>query len=171
MFAEFKHRIFFRKLLIFQTDFFANFEIAELCKGVHCIDLGESFPTHIYLQNLASIQPRTSPVKFARPSNAAASECSVWPDRGEPGPTVWPEVEEWWRRHRALAAECRVPVTAPLPRGGEDLRFYQFQVLTDSFYGFVNSLQILYELLEITFQDIFEIGVQTSWLEYLFNTP
>ena len=45
--------------------------ILELCKGVHCVDLGESFPTHIFLQNLASIQPRTSPVKFARPSNAA----------------------------------------------------------------------------------------------------
>ena len=30
------------------------------------MDLGESFPTHIYLQNLASIQPRTSPVKFVR---------------------------------------------------------------------------------------------------------
>ena len=40
--------------------------IAELCKGVHCVDLGESFPTHIHLQNLASIQPRTSPFKFAR---------------------------------------------------------------------------------------------------------
>ena len=48
--------------------------ILELCKGVHCVDLGESFQTHIFLQNLASIQPRTSPVKFARPSNAAASE-------------------------------------------------------------------------------------------------
>ena len=35
-------------------------EIAEQCKGVHCVDLGESFPTSIYLQNLASIQPRTS---------------------------------------------------------------------------------------------------------------
>ena len=31
-----------------------------------CLDLGESFPTSIYLQNLASIPPRTSPVKFAR---------------------------------------------------------------------------------------------------------
>ena len=31
-----------------------------------CVDLGESFQTHIYLQNLASIQPRTSLVKFAR---------------------------------------------------------------------------------------------------------
>ena len=41
--------------------------LLELCKGVHCVDLGESFQTHIYLQNLASIQPRTSPLKFARP--------------------------------------------------------------------------------------------------------
>ena len=42
--------------------FNANFEIREQCKGVHCVDLGESFPTSIYLQNLASIQPRTSPI-------------------------------------------------------------------------------------------------------------
>ena len=41
-------------------------EIRERCKGVHCVDLGESFPTIIYLQHLASIQPRTSPIKFAR---------------------------------------------------------------------------------------------------------
>ena len=39
-------------------------EIRERCKGVHCVDLGESFPMSIYLQNLASIQPRTSPSKF-----------------------------------------------------------------------------------------------------------
>ena len=32
---------------------------------MHCVDLGESFQTHIYLQHLASIQPRTSPVKFS----------------------------------------------------------------------------------------------------------
>ena len=30
-------------------------EIAELCKGVTCVDLGESFQTHIDLQNLASM--------------------------------------------------------------------------------------------------------------------
>ena len=30
---------------------------------MHCVDLGESFPTKIYLQNLASIQPITSPIK------------------------------------------------------------------------------------------------------------
>ena len=45
-------------------------DIRERCKGVHCVDLGESCPTNIYLQNLAarscllaSIQPRTSPTK------------------------------------------------------------------------------------------------------------
>ena len=30
---------------------------------MHCVDLGESFQTHIYLQNFVSKQPRTSPVK------------------------------------------------------------------------------------------------------------
>ena len=48
------------------TIFGRNFEIEERCKGVHCVNLGESFPTSIYLQNLASIQPRTSLGKFAR---------------------------------------------------------------------------------------------------------
>ena len=31
---------------------------------MHCVDLGESFPTSIYLQKSPSIQPRTSPSKF-----------------------------------------------------------------------------------------------------------
>ena len=48
--------------------------ILELCKGVHCVDLGESFPTHIHLQNLASIQPRTSPLKFVGAFAGAALE-------------------------------------------------------------------------------------------------
>ena len=38
---------------------------------MHCVDLGESFQTHFFLQNLASIHPRTSPAKFARSSRAA----------------------------------------------------------------------------------------------------
>ena len=33
-------------------------------EGVHCVDLVESFPTHIDLQHLASIQLKTSPDKF-----------------------------------------------------------------------------------------------------------
>ena len=43
-------------------------EIREPCKGVHRVDLGESFPTSFYLQMLASIQPRTSSPKFAEAS-------------------------------------------------------------------------------------------------------
>ena len=34
-------------------------------KHVNLVDLVKSFPTNIYLQNLASIQEKTSPVKFA----------------------------------------------------------------------------------------------------------
>ena len=43
----------------------AKFLKKSLCKGVHCVDLGESFQTHVYLQYFVSIQPRMSPVKFA----------------------------------------------------------------------------------------------------------
>ena len=34
-------------------------------KHVNLVDLVKNFPTNIYLQNLASIQKRTSPVTFA----------------------------------------------------------------------------------------------------------
>ena len=34
-------------------------------KHVNLVDLVKSFPTNIYLQNLASMQKRTSPLKFA----------------------------------------------------------------------------------------------------------
>ena len=44
--------------------------IPKRCKGVHCLDLGESFPTSIYLQKSASIQPRTSPSKFGEKFNS-----------------------------------------------------------------------------------------------------
>ena len=32
---------------------------------MHCVDLGDRFPTNIFLQNLASIQQITSLMKFA----------------------------------------------------------------------------------------------------------
>ena len=64
MFAAFlKKFAFLGKILAF----FRKNVILEQCKGVHCVDLGESFQTHIYSQNFALIQPRTSPLKFARP--------------------------------------------------------------------------------------------------------
>ena len=34
-------------------------------KHVNLVDLVKSFPTNIFLKNLASVQKRTSPVKFA----------------------------------------------------------------------------------------------------------
>ena len=34
-------------------------------KHVNLVDLVKSFPTNIFLQNLASIQKRTNPLKFA----------------------------------------------------------------------------------------------------------
>ena len=40
-------------------------ELCKHCEGVHCVNLVKRFRTHIYLQNLASIQPRTSPLKIA----------------------------------------------------------------------------------------------------------
>ena len=57
-----------KKTAKFSAIFNENFAIRERCKGVqvHCVDLGESFPTSIYVQNLVSILPRTSLVKFAR---------------------------------------------------------------------------------------------------------
>ena len=56
-----------RKML---TIFGWNFENEERCKGVHCVDLGESFPTSIYLQKSASIQPRTRPSGFGGKLNS-----------------------------------------------------------------------------------------------------
>ena len=46
--------------------FYEKIETRKRCKGVHCVDLGESIPTHILLQISASIQRRTRLVKFAR---------------------------------------------------------------------------------------------------------
>ena len=50
-------------------------------KHVNLVDLVKSFPTHILLQNLASIQKRTSPIKFAhlaeKSENASTSNLST----------------------------------------------------------------------------------------------
>ena len=74
--ADLSARLACQKREVVQPLEIGNFEIAELCKGVHCVALGESFPTHIYSQSLTSIQPRTSPVKFARSTNAPRSSAA-----------------------------------------------------------------------------------------------
>ena len=54
----------FAKFKSLQKNKYKKNEIPKLCEGVHCVDLGETFQTHIFLQNVVPIQPRTSPVKF-----------------------------------------------------------------------------------------------------------
>ena len=50
-------------------------------KHVNLVDLVKSFPTNIYLQNLASIEKRTSPVRFAhlaeKPGKGSISNLST----------------------------------------------------------------------------------------------
>ena len=95
-------------------------EITELCKGVHCVDLGESFQTHILLQNLASIQPRTSPVKFAR-SLAMQPRSS----------------QRAWRTPRGLGVHGRRADgshAGAVPRGGKDLEGGEWKNKLDDEY-------------------------------------
>ena len=68
-------------------------------KHVNLVDLVKSFPTNILLQNLASIQKRTSPVKFAhsaeKSGKGSISNLST-KDYGAPGAS---------RRHGAHGRE------------------------------------------------------------------
>ena len=56
-------------------------------KHVNLVDLVKSFPTNIFLQNLASIQQRTSLIKFdyldEKPEEGSISNLSTkaWTDR------------------------------------------------------------------------------------------
>ena len=56
---------------IFLTKIFWNIEVRAVQKHVHLVDLDKSFPTSIYLQNMASILPRTR--KIIRSTAAAAA--------------------------------------------------------------------------------------------------
>ena len=63
-------------------------------KHVNLVDLVKSFPTNIYLQNLASIQKRTSPVKFAhlaeKSGKGSISNLSTKVGANEQGQTAVP---------------------------------------------------------------------------------
>ena len=58
-------------------------------KHVHLVDLVTSFPTNIFLQNLASIQKRTSLIKFAhlaeKSGEGSISNLSTKVGRSGPG--------------------------------------------------------------------------------------
>ena len=55
---------------------------------MHCVDLGESFPTSIYLQKSASIQPRTSPSKFGGKFNSIFIRLLGEEGQGRKGVTI-----------------------------------------------------------------------------------
>ena len=111
--------------------------IVEQCKGVHCVDLGESFQTHIFLQNLTSIQPITSPVKFAL--HGARTRGPSCPDvRRASGQAGHGEPARAHPRRGARARRQRRAITAP-PSGpsvsskcvvqlGEDLTYMRYQL-------------------------------------------
>ena len=83
-------------------------ENRERCKGVHCGNLGESFQTHILLRNLASIQPRTSPVKF-HPSSTRGLICDRQGNRSRGGLSPIPACRPLHggrRAHRLGARRC-----------------------------------------------------------------
>ena len=65
-----------------------DYGFQKRCKGAHCVDLGESFQTHIYLHNLASIPPRTSPPKFGWA--AAANSAGYYSGTTKVSPTRTP---------------------------------------------------------------------------------
>ena len=95
--------------------------IPKRCKGVHCVDLGESFPTSIYLQKSASIQPRTSPSKFGEKFNSLftslLSSCPRPPPRSPfaaaPSPPTPRKPAPTARSARATAG--KPPARAPPP--------------------------------------------------------
>ena len=53
-------------MLIFQTHFCENFEIAPLQKNANLVEREKCCQTHIFLQNFVLIQPRTSPPKICK---------------------------------------------------------------------------------------------------------
>ena len=78
---------------------------------MHCVDLGESFPTRIYLQKSASIQPRTSPSKFGGENSIQYSLHSLVP------PVVAPVVPALAitraRPHRSTTSASLTPLPSP----------------------------------------------------------
>ena len=56
----------------------------QTCAKKCIVDLGESFQTRIHVQNLALVEPRTNPLKFARsPNECSSPRSSAKADRAE----------------------------------------------------------------------------------------
>ena len=74
-------------------------------KHVNLVDLVKSFPTNIFLQNLASIQKRTSPVKFAHlaEKSGKGSISNLSTKVGPRGDVRWVRAEPGLLRRRDLS--------------------------------------------------------------------
>ena len=96
-------------------------------KHVNLVDLVKSFPTNILLQNLASIQKRTSSVKFAhlaeKSGKGSISNLSTKVAAAPPGC----DIHIVWGRIANLGLGKRGkphPLSAPWNGCGDDLRFF-----------------------------------------------
>ena len=114
-------------------------------KHVNLVDLVKSFPTNIYLQNLASIQKRTSPIKFAhlaeKSENGSISKlstkvsCATRTDIQPRLPCMFILSGDTVKRVRAARHRLsRGERRPPLPRSGRVstlLRSFNLQYLTN----------------------------------------
>ena len=95
-------------------------------KHVNLVDLFKSFPTNIFLQNLASIQRRTSPVKFAhlaeKSGKGSISNLSTKVHRGLGANRLARLEVRLAKREAASASSFALVDTAPLRSAFRDLR-------------------------------------------------
>ena len=99
------------------TKIFWNIEVWAVQKHVNLVDLVKSFPTNIFFQILASIQKRTSPIKFAplaeksengSTSNLSTKSCTAagpryrarWPGRARASAWAGRHRPAWFARSR-----------------------------------------------------------------------
>ena len=98
-------------------------------KHVNLVDLVKSFPTNILLQNLASIQRRTSLIKFAhlaeKSEYGSISNLSIkvqgYPNRGADPERHDPGGRASRRLHRAGGTDLMVAKLVPLPASAVQL--------------------------------------------------
>ena len=126
--------MFSKKMLEFCQNF-ANWQnlaknlVLERCKGVHCVDLVESFQTHIYLQHSVSIQPRSGLVKFA--PSSGTSGC-IGPSLRQVTRTSARTTRAARRRATVERARSTVTRAEPMTQAGVDWCWYR-QTLDGSF--------------------------------------
>ena len=87
-------------------------------KHVNLVDLVKSFPTNIFLQNLASIQKRTSPTKFAhlaeKSENGLISNLSTKAPT-QSNPATRSLLDVWLPKLATKSAVGQVVSPAPVP--------------------------------------------------------